>query len=388
MPLDALAKTCEVRPGEAGDAVQGVVPSYVATPATLSEVSELMRAAAGHELAVVPRGAGTKLHWGTPPERLDLVVETRRLTRVIEHAAGDLVVKVEAGLSLDDLQDVVAGTGQQLALDGLVPGATVGGAVATATAGPRRLLYGSARDLLIGITVVRADGVVAHAGGKVVKNVAGYDLGKLFTGSRGTLGLITELAFRLHPLPQSAAYVTATAPDAGTALELTRALLRSPLVPAAIEVDGPGPITVTALFEGFAEGVPVRAEAARVLIGGDVGAEPPPWWGRLPAGEVLAEVRAAPSTLTAIFADLAETGAARVRGSSGRGIWHVGLPAGGAEEMLSRLRRHGSAVVLAAPDGARLDRWGPLPALPLMRRVKDQFDPGHRLSPGRFAGGI
>ena len=103
---------------------------------------------------------------------------------------------------------------------------------------------------------------------------------------------------------------------------------------------------------------------------------------------MLAEVRAAPSKLTAILTLLADVGTARVRGSAGRGVWHVGLPAGGADETLSRLRRHGTAVVLTAPEGARLDRWGPLPALPLMRRVKDQFDPGHRLSPGRFAGGI
>jgi glycolate oxidase FAD binding subunit len=382
--IDALAKACDVRPGEPDDAVQGVAPSYVAAPATVAEAAALMRAAAEHGLAVVPRGAGTKLHWGTPPERCDLVIDTQRLGRVIEHAAGDLVVKAEAGLALSDLRDVLSSTRQQLALDGLVPGATIGGALATATAGPRRLLYGSARDLLIGITVVRADGVVAHAGGKVVKNVAGYDLGKLFTGSRGTLGLITEAAFRLHPLPQASAYVTATAEDAAQALELTRALLRSPLVPSAIEVDGPDPISVTVLLEGFTEGVPLRAEAARELIGGRIADEPPPWWGRLPDGDVLAEVRAAPSKLTSIFAEAP----GNVRGSSGRGVWHVGLPAGEAEEILPRLRRHGSAVVLSAPDGAHYDRWGPLSALGLMRRVKDQFDPEHRLSPGRFAGGI
>jgi glycolate oxidase FAD binding subunit len=390
-PIDTLAKACEVRPGEPGDAVQGVAAGCVAAPATVAEAAELMRIAAEHELTVVPRGAGTKLHWGTPPERCDVVVETRRLGRLIEHAAGDLVVKAEAGLPLDDLQEVLASTRQQLALDTLVPGATVGGAIAAATAGPRRLLYGSARDLLIGITVIRADGVVAHAGGKVVKNVAGYDLGKLFTGSRGTLGLITEAAFRLHPLPQASVYVTATAADAAEARALSRALLRSPLVPSAVEVDGPGPLTVTVLLEGFAEAVPARADAARALLGGKTADAPPPWWGRLPEGEVLAEVRAVPSKLRAIFdavTDAGQAGTTRVRGSAGRGVWHAAFPAEGAQETLARLRRHGSAVVLTAPDGARLDRWGPLPALPLMRRVKDQFDPGHRLSPGRFAGGI
>ncbi|HZC27609.1 MAG TPA: FAD-binding protein, partial [Actinopolymorphaceae bacterium] len=113
-PLDALVKTCDVRPGEPEDAVQGVAASYVAEPATVAEASDLMRAAAEQELTVVPRGAGTKLHWGSPPERCDLVVDTRRLGRLIEHAAGDLVVKAEAGLPLDDLQEILAGTRQQL----------------------------------------------------------------------------------------------------------------------------------------------------------------------------------------------------------------------------------------------------------------------------------
>jgi glycolate oxidase FAD binding subunit len=377
-PQDALAKACEVRPGEPEDAVQGVAPAHVAAPASVAEAGELMRAAAEHDLTVVPRGAGTKLDWGTPPERCDLLVDTRRLGRVIEHAAGDLVVKAEAGLPLDALQEVLAGSGQQLALDGLVPGATVGGALATATAGPRRLLYGSARDLLIGITVIRADGVVAHAGGKVVKNVAGYDLGKLFTGSRGTLGLIVEAAFRLHPLPPARAYVTT---ETDRPRELAWALLDSPLVPAAIEVDGPN--TLTVLLEGVPEAVASRAEAARAITGGVISDEPPPWWGRLPEGEVIAEVRAEPARLAGVLA-----AGAHVRGSAGRGVWHAALPADGAAEILARLRRLGSAVVLSAPEGTALDRWGPVPALSLMRRVKDQFDPDHRLSPGRFAGGI
>ncbi|MFL6052496.1 MAG: FAD-binding oxidoreductase [Actinoallomurus sp.] len=384
--LDDLAKACEVRPGEAGDAVQGVTPSYVATPATVAEAADLMRAAAEHELTLVPRGAGTKMHWGAPPERCDLLVETHRLARIVEHAAGDLVVKAEAGLILDDLREVLAGSRQQLALDVLPPGGTVGGVLATGAAGPRRLLYGSARDLLIGITVIRADGVVAHAGGKVVKNVAGYDLGKLFTGSYGTLGLIVEAAFRLHPLPRAAAYVSATAADAAQALEMAQSLLHSTLVPAAIEVDGPGPITVAALFEGVPDGVPPRAEAACDLIGGRIDDGPPGWWGRLPDGEVLAEVRARPTALADLFTEL--DGAGRIRGSVGRGVWHVALPADGADDALTRLRRHGTAVALTEPAGVRLDRWGPMPALPLMRRVKDQFDPGHRLAPGRFARGI
>lgn len=385
--LAALGKTCEVRPGEPADAVQGVVPGCVAAPATVAEACDLMRTAAEHDLAVVPRGAGTKLHWGAPPRRCDLLVDTRRLRRVIEHAAGDLVVKAEAGRSLDELDGALAEAGQQLALDRPLPGSTVGGTLATATAGPRRLAYGSPRDLLIGITVVRADGVLAHAGGKVVKNVAGYDLGKLFAGSRGTLGLIVEAAFRLHPLPRAQAHVSATATDAGQAAEMVQALLHSPLVPAAVEVDGPDPITVAVLLEGVPDSVTQRAEAACELIGGRVG-EAPDWWGRLPGGEVLAEVRAVPTALEALLAELAAMPAAQLRGSAGRGVWHAALPAEDADQALGRLRRHADVVVLTAPEGVSLRRWGPIPALPLMRRVKDEFDPDHRLSPGRFAGGI
>ena len=131
---------------------------------------------------MVPRGGGSKLGWGAPPTAVDLVVDTGGIAGVVEHAAGDLVVVVRAGTPFEDLQPRLAGAGQQLALDVPQPAATVGGVVATATSGPRRLLYGTLRDLLIGITFVRADGVVAKAGGKVVKNVAGYDFGKLLTG--------------------------------------------------------------------------------------------------------------------------------------------------------------------------------------------------------------
>ncbi len=129
------------------------------------------------------------------------------MDQVLEHAAGDLVARVQAGATIGQLATVLASAGQQLALDA-PEDATVGGVVATGTAGPRRFRYGAPRDLLIGMTVVRADGVIAHSGGKVVKNVAGYDLGKLFSGSQGTLGLITEATFRLHPRPAAVAWVT------------------------------------------------------------------------------------------------------------------------------------------------------------------------------------
>src|ERR1700685_4273408 len=192
----------------AADAIAGVVPSFVAFPASTEEASALLRAAAAFDLTVVPRGAGTGLGWGTPPSACDLVIDLQAMDQVLEHAAGDLVARAQAGVTMRHLASVLASAGQELAVDAPAE-ATVGGVVATGTAGPRRLRYGAPRDLLIGITIVRPDGAVAHSGGKVVKNVAGYDLGKLFAGSQGTLGLITEATFRLHPLPAAVAYVTA-----------------------------------------------------------------------------------------------------------------------------------------------------------------------------------
>ncbi|GAA2098437.1 FAD-binding oxidoreductase [Actinomadura alba] len=392
----ALGEVCaDVRPGDADDAVQGVAPEHVAAPATVEEASELMRVAAEHGLAVVARGAGTRMDWGAPPRRCDLLVDTRGLDRVIEHAAGDLVVKVEAGLPLHRLSETLEASGQRLALDLPLEGSTVGGTLATAAAGPLRLRYGTPRDLLIGVTVIRADGAVARAGGKVVKNVAGYDLGKLVTGSYGTLGLIVEAAFRLHPLPRGRAFVTARTAGATAAGEVVRGVLHSAIVPSAIEVDAPadGPVTVGVLVEGSPSGVTARADAAAALLGpgAEVGEAVPSWWGRGLAGEILIELRVKPTDLPRVL-DIAA--GAEARGSAGSGAWQIALPAdAGARrvaEVLEAARDLGHAVVLTAPPELRegLDMWGPVPALGLMRRVKDQFDPEHRLSPGRFAGGI
>ena len=189
----------------------------------------MLRVAAEHELAVVARGGGSRLGWGVPPSRCDLVIDMSRMSAVVEHSAGDLVARMQAGARLGDVAAVLARDGQELALD--VPHeATIGGVVATGLAGPRRLRYGTPRDLLIGITIVRADGTVARSGGKVVKNVAGYDLGKLLAGSAGTLALITEATFRLHPLPAAKAYVTAEYVATGVACDAVAAAANSALV--------------------------------------------------------------------------------------------------------------------------------------------------------------
>ncbi|MFG1604716.1 FAD-binding oxidoreductase [Actinoplanes sp. NPDC049265] len=320
------------RPAGDDDVVGGVPARLVAAPATTAEASALLRAAAG--LTVVVRGAGTKIDWGTPPRTLDLIIDTHRLAGVREHAAGDLITVVGAGTPVDDL-DL---PGQQLALDSPVPGATVGGTVAANISGPRRMLYGTARDLLIGIEVVRADGTVARSGGKVVKNVAGYDLGKLFTGAYGTLGLITECAFRLHPLPAAAAFVTAAAPSPAAAGRLIAAVLSAQVVPSAIEINAPpgADVEIAVLLEGTPDGVKHRAEAVAKLFATSL---PPPfalstpmhqsapaWWNTYPwaAGGVGLKLTAPLSRVPDLLvAARAAEVPVTVRGSAGTGVLYA-----------------------------------------------------------------
>ena len=256
--LEDLRAACgDARPAGDGDAIAGVPARFVAAPGSADEAAVVVRAAAVHDLSTVVRGAATKLDWGSPPERLDLVLDTRRLTGVVEHAAGDLIVVVRAGTPLADLSTKLAAAGQQLALDAPLPGATVGGTVAVNTSGPRRMAYGTVRDLLIGVTIVRPDGVLARAGGKVVKNVAGYDLGKLVAGSYGTLGLITECAFRLHPVPEAGAVLRRPVDGPAGLRTLVSTVLGAQVVPAALELDAPagGGLELAMLLTGVPEGV-------------------------------------------------------------------------------------------------------------------------------------
>jgi glycolate oxidase FAD binding subunit len=375
------------------------------------------------------------------------VVDTLRLDQVIEHAAGDLVARFQAGAGMRRLGEMLAAAGQQLALDaapgngqagrapaGAEPASagTIGGTLATGTAGPRRLRYGTPRDLVIGITVVRADGTVASSGGKVVKNVAGYDLGKLFAGSYGTLGLIVEAVFRLHPLPAAATYTTVDAAGPAEARRMAAAAAGSQLAPTAVEISRAGrahPVRVGVLLEGDPAGVAERAAHLRELLGAGAETSPdvPGWWGRTgpPDGQngagTLIRVGFWAAALPAVLAAIDGAAAAGgldplVAGSAASGVIYVALGAGAhpaaVAAFVAALREAiargaadarpasapvpdsppvlASAVVVHAPPAVRelADMWGPVPGLPLMRAVKDQFDPGHRMAPGRFAGGI
>ena len=405
--LKKAARTRAVR--GARDDVAGVRPRHVAAPASTDEVAEVLRVAARHDLTVVPRGAGTTLGWGAPPTRADLVLDTTRITGVVEHAAGDLVVTVRAGTPVSELQAVVAAAGQQLALDTSFPTATVGGTLAVATSGPRRLLYGTARDLLIGITFVRGDGVVAKAGGKVVKNVAGYDFGKLLTGSFGTLGVITEAVFRLHPLPAARRAVIAIWPDAATAGRAALAVLGSQVVPTAVELETrvDGTVAVTVLVEGVEAGVEGRTAVVLDLLGSDATeqAEVPPGFGTLPFDadgtglKVTSSLRGVAPVIAAAQRIAAHQDVALAVRGSAAGVLYAGLPGStdpaAVATVVVGLRAaaspyDGTVTVLTAPGEVRdqVDLWGPVPGIEVMRRLKHELDPAHRLSPGRFVGGI
>jgi glycolate dehydrogenase FAD-binding subunit len=423
--LDAVRPVCPgARPGTPEDAFAGVQPLVVATPSGTGQVAALLAAVAPLGAAVGVRGGATKAGLGAPARALDLLVDTRGLDQVLEYDPGDLVVRAQAGVRLDALQARLAGHGQWLALDPPEPGATLGGIVAAAASGPRRHRYGAPRDLLIGATFVLADGTCARAGGRVVKNVAGYDLCKLLAGSLGTLALLTEVTFRLHPRPAASAVVTV--PVAGGAVQAAvRTLHGTRLEPAAVELDADpidGTGTLAVLFEGLPEAVDRQTIQAAALLGGDVGAEPPPWWGRPPwddrsdgvppEGRGLGlRIACAPAGIGTAVEALAGFSAgaarARVRGRAAVGVleaavqWPTDEP-GVDAEALTRLRAaldriDGTAVVtrLDSPPGSPaekvtdgIDRWGPVRGLHLMRAVKDRFDPQHRLAPGRFVGGI
>jgi glycolate oxidase FAD binding subunit len=335
----------------------------IVTPSSIVDAAAALKQGAG---TVLIRGSGSKQDWGGKPPSPDLTIDTTGLTGIVEHEPGDLVAVVGAGTPLSTLQAALADKGQQLALDSPHPDATIGGIVATNVSGPRRLRYGTARDLLIGITIVRADGIVARAGGKVVKNVAGYDLGKLFVGSYGTLGLIAECAFRLHPLP-AALIQEREVLGLAEAIDFATRARRSPRAPIAIELDWRDDLEVCVTYDGV-----------------------PAW--DLPGGAWLFKLTCALSRLEEVLRGARDAAQRHgiplhLKGSLGVGVLYGGAPEA-TPEFVRDLRAVTQTVVLTAPRHDGIDLWGPTPGLELMRRVKAQFDPEARLAPGRFVGGI
>ncbi len=404
-----------VRESTAADAVDGVEPAFVVEPGSVEEASEVMKVAGEEGLAVVPRGGGSKMGLGNPPRELDLIVSTARMNQILEYVPQDQVVRVQAGIKLEDLQETLSESNQMVALDPPETGATVGGVVATNASGPRRYARGTVRDLIIGIRVVLADGTVAKAGGKVVKNVAGYDLAKLFTGSLGTLGLIVEANFRLHPLQEASRTVAVEVESPQAAFEAVRAVKKSQVEPTAVELRySEDRKLVVVLVESIPGGIDAKEEMVSFLLkpSGRVRTLSDEEAGRersslSHAGEDATVVRisAPPAELVGVMesvlgaAERRGLGHPEITGHAATGVTYVTLSGGetgtlddfAGEVREIWVRRGGTVVLERAPVELkrRAGVWGPpADSIGLTRRVKEKFDPRGILSPGRFIGGI
>ncbi|HEU5438427.1 MAG TPA: FAD-binding oxidoreductase [Ktedonobacterales bacterium] len=421
--LAAVVPAQRLRPAGPEEMVAGVQPRLVVEPASAEELAAALACADREGLKVLVRGGGAQLHLGAPPASGDLLLSTRGLSGGIEHAPADQTASVLAGTPLRELQAQLGQAGQWLALDpALGPNATVGGLIATNASGARRLRFGGVRDQLIGLRVALPDGTLARGGGKVVKNVAGYDLPKLFVGALGTLGVIVSATFRLYPLPAVSRTVLFAAPEPGPLCDLALRVNASTLVPTAMDVVSPeaegGDLRLAVRFEsGIEEAVADQIEALAALAGalgpGNVlaGDEEAAFWRRadeaVPQGDaddgsLLLKASVLPTEVAGWLSTLLRTAreaevAARWRAHAGHGLIFARL-AGNADALASvvaplRAAAHagrGSLIVQDAPLELlrRLDVWGPVAALDVMRRMKQQFDPNATLNPGRFVGGI
>lgn len=395
-----------------GDAIAGVRPRAAYAPGSVEECAEVLGFAARERLRLGFVGGGTALDLGAAPSGLDAVVRTERLARILEHAPADQVVIAEAGVTLAALQAALAAHGQRLALDPPLPErATIGGIVATGAFGPLRAHHGAVRDLIIGVTLVRADGAIARGGGKVVKNVAGFDLPKVACGSLGTLGLIAAAAFRLHPLPERTATVLAPGVRAEAVVAVIAATRNAQLEPVcAVALSaGSARFDLALRFEGFGRGV--EQQVARLIeLARAAGAPAHPldddaaaaFWRRHDAVRTAAPLRvriaALPTRFPSVVPRVAGLGDLAWYATLGVGI-AGGAVAGDPAAAIAAITaaraalvdEGGSLVVETAPGTLRaaIDPWGPRPAsFAIMERLKQRFDPDRRLNPGRFVGGL
>lgn len=421
-------------------AVDGVAPRAVVLPGSVDEVSMALAACSKAGAAVVPWGGGSNMGLGGIPQKVDVVLCLVRLNHVLDYEPGDMTSTVQAGMVLSEYQARLKSQGQFLALD--APDetrATIGGILAANVSGPRRIRYGAARDLLIGVRVAHADGTVTKGGAKVVKNVTGYDMNKLYVGSLGTLGVIVEATFRLYPIPPAEHTWVAPFPTAGKAHEAIAKILDSPLVPSAVEllnqsaavevgrrssvVPGSGGCLLAVAVASIPEAVKAQLEQARKLGKNAGGGD-----GQMLDGEAHEKFWAAvrnfdggqnggmvlkASVLLDKVADALTQGerlaekhglSVAIVSEAGTGIVRYYLRGDGVvpdrfkrlAEAVVPLRAfatdaRGSLVVLHAPPEVKpsVDVWGPVgEVFPLMRGLKERFDPGRILNPGRFVGGL
>ena len=416
--LRALVGAEHMRAASREDAVDGILPQMVIEPGHPDEVAAALKIATAARLKVIPRGGATKMDWGNHPRSGELILSTRRLNRVVEHAWGDMTATVEAGCTFQQLQQSLAEHGQRLALDPLWPDqATIGGILATNDSGPLRIRFGSLRDLIIGITLALPDGTLAKSGGKVVKNVAGYDLPKLATGSLGTLGIITQAIFRLHPVPRETHTLSFFDSDSGTSSggsmhALVLAIQDCNMVPTGVQVRAGSASTpeVDIRFEGTATGCEAQIEQSLRLGSGARRIESPAdvwnahstlWSGAEPSvvcklsllpaelGTFLDLIRKASEALHLTWRFVAQAvgvGYLRLEGTDTDALLHA------LQDLRTKLETRGDAlVILRGPleIKSKMDVWGSAgDALALTRSIKAQFDPTGVLNPGRFIGGI
>jgi glycolate dehydrogenase FAD-binding subunit len=410
-----------VRDGAPADAIEGVLPSLVAEPDSSDALATLLAKAAREQHSVVLRGNGTKLAWGRRPAGVDLVVCTRRLNRVLAHQYGDLTATVEAGVTIPQLNHELATHGQWLPLDVTFDEATVGGTIAANDSGPLRHRHGTPRDLLIGVHLATTDGRIVKAGGNVVKNVAGYDLGKLMSGSFGSLAAIVSATFKLAPLPPTASTILASFRDAPALARAVAAIASSQLEPMAFDVQvsvpsaqpvGAGLSRTTAyqlllLFASTAEAISAQIEEASRLLGADRidtvngTAETEAWHSHRSliwtAPGAVIKVSWLPAALPSVLA--AAEDIARVSGGavalSGRAVVGVGTirvdadvagQVAAFEHVRTKPHTFGNSVVLRAEPAVkdRVDVWGASgDTANLLRAVKRAFDPAGILNAGR-----
>jgi glycolate oxidase FAD binding subunit len=356
-------------------------------PETPEEAAALLRDAEG---AVIPRGGGTK-PWGPPSD--GTVLETGGLGRILEHNVGDFTAVLEAGVPLAEAQAAFAEHGQMLAIDpALNESATVGGVMAAADSGPMRHRYGSMRDLVVGTTVALSDGTLARSGGKVIKNVAGYDLGKLFTGSFGTLGLIVRVAVRLHPLPPRTSTATGGSDDPDRLGAAAVTLAGQPLEADCLDVDwrdGAGRLLVrfgSSAAPHQAEATVERMRALGLEDATTVEDDDALWMAQRvhQRGECIVKVSGRITDLPAVC----RTGA-RVVGRAGLGLYWLALDPGSVAAVREELAPR-ACTILDGPPEVRAAAWAaPEPgALAVMARIKERFDPSRIFRPGTFVGGI
>jgi glycolate oxidase FAD binding subunit len=388
----------------------------ISAPASVEEAAEILTALAAERRTVTIAGGETALDLGNAGAPVDATVSTLRLERLVDYAPADQVVTVEAGISLKSLQELLLPHRQRLSLDPPLPErATLGGIVATNAYGPRRTRYGTVKDLILGMTIVRPDGAIARGGGKVVKNVAGFDVPKLMVGSLGTLAMIATVTLRLHPLPEAerALYFAACSPaDVRVLLaDAVAAQLEPAIVLGIGNAQGYG---IGFRFEGFAAGVDAQIAALNTIATRrELRAEelsPADWLAvdaahdaARTAGTLRVKIAAAPAEFEAVHelaiaplvarldipvsAVYPAVGAAFVSGVAADETVVEGLAA--ARRAVEA--RGGSLVVTAAPAALRerFEAWGTPPAsLELMKALKLRFDPNRRFNPGRFVGGL